>query len=200
MEPRTKGIWIGVIIGVPVGGLLTVGLLLAAFFAFSLWMQSQFGSRNYADTLRHVEFPQEGRRTVYGQTDYAWTLRTLDGEPSSFEEFRGRPVFLNVWATWCAPCVAEMPGIERLFRSLEDDDVALVLVSSESSSTVREFLEREKLELPILLSNEAVPAEFAAAGLPATFVIDSEGRILFRHVGAADWDDDACREFLRSLS
>jgi len=200
MKPQVKGLWVGLAIGIPVGIVLTLIVGLVGVLAIGSWMQSQTGRRHLPVPLFGAEFPELGRRSVYGRTDYDWTLRTLDGAEASFAEFRGRPVFLNVWATWCGPCVSEMPSIERLHRSIADDDIAVVLVTDESADTVRDFLASRNLSLPVYLTPEEVPVEFASPGIPATFVVDPGGLILFRHVGAANWDDDACREFLRSLS
>ena len=200
MRPQVKGLWIGLAIGVPAGIVLTLVLGLAAVVALGTWMQSQMGRRQLPVPLLGAEFPEDGRRTVYGRTDYDWPLLTLDGEEASFAQFRGRTVFLNVWATWCGPCVSEMPSIEKLHRSISDDGIAVILVTAESPETVRDFMGSKGFHLPVYLTPGDVPAEFATPGVPATFVVDPDGLILFRHVGAADWDDDACREFLRSLS
>jgi thiol-disulfide isomerase/thioredoxin len=91
----------------------------------------------FALVLQPPTFPGENDPSDQGRADYDWTLVSLSGEPVSFSTFRGRTVFMNVWATWCAPCVMEMPYIERLHRSLEGSQIAFVVVSQEDVENPR---------------------------------------------------------------
>lgn len=137
---------------------------------------------------------------VYGQADYDWALRTLDGRPVRLEDHRGQVLFINMWASWCTPCVAEMEGIERLRHSLRGMDVEFLLVSPEDAEPVERFLKRYGYDLPIFLEIDPIPEAFGLRALPTSYVVDREGKIVLRHRGAADWDQDAIRAFLRSLA
>lgn len=133
--------------------------------------------------------------------DYRWELRTLDGDATSLERFRGRVLFVNLWATWCPPCTAELRSIQALADSLAGEPgVAFLLVSPESARPVRRFVRRRALTAPVYLEGTRAPARLGAFALPTTVIVDREGRIVLRRRGAADWDDARVRELLRDLA
>ncbi len=125
-------------------------------------------------------------------------MTALDGRETTLGEHRGKVVFVNVWATWCGPCVNEMPGIQALYDSARKEGVAFVLVSEEKSEVVKTFVEQEKYSFPVFTS-ENLPDKFKTQGIPATFVVNRQGAIVHKHVGSADWNTESCRKFLRSL-
>jgi thiol-disulfide isomerase/thioredoxin len=139
-------------------------------------------------------------RPVHGRADYDWTLRTLAGETLELESLRGRVLFINMWASWCAPCVAEMAGIERLKDSLAGSGVEFLLVSPENPVPVRRFLRRYGYDLPIFLELDRMPAAYELRALPTTYIVDRGGNIVLRHRGATDWDRDVVRSFLLSIA
>lgn len=136
---------------------------------------------------------------VVGEADFGWAVRTLEGETVPLHRFRGRPLFLNVWATWCPPCVAELESIAALMGSLEGTDVAFLLVSPEDEATVAPFLARMDHPLPVAVEHTRIPESWGVDALPTTVVVDRRGRIVLRHRGAADWDQDPVRAFLQQL-
>lgn len=125
-----------------------------------------------------------------------WPLRSLAGDSLDLTDFQGRTILLNRWATWCAPCLKELPALQSLHERQED--IALVLVSREDPATVRRYIAQRGYTFPIYTS-EAPPDVFKSAGIPVTFVIDPGGRIVFRHSGIADWSDDRVVTFLRQI-
>lgn len=141
-----------------------------------------------------------GGLTVHGRADYDWTIQTPAGERVRLEAYRGRVLFINMWASWCAPCVAEMGSIQRLHHSLRDTEVEFLLVSPEQPEPVERFLRRYGYDLPVFLEAGEMPAAFGLRALPTTFVVDRSGNIVLKHRGAADWDDNAVRAFLQSLT
>lgn len=138
--------------------------------------------------------------TVFGTADYDWTLRTLDGNFASLADYRGRVLFINLWASWCPPCIAELAGIERLRVSLADADVAFLLVSPEEAEPVNAFVRRHGYSLPFLIEGEPMPEAFDLRALPTTYIVDRTGRIVLRHRGAAEWDLPPVRDFLLRLA
>lgn len=137
---------------------------------------------------------------VYGAADYDWPLRTLDGRTLRLEELRGRVLFINVWASWCSPCVAELGSIQRLRDSLDGAPVEFLLVSPEDAEPVRRFLRRHDYRLPVYLEAAPMPEAYGLRALPTTFVVDARGDIVLRHRGAAEWDRRAVRDFLLALA
>lgn len=128
-------------------------------------------------------------------------FRTLAGADVTFADFRGQVLLVNFWATWCAPCVKEMPALERLHLELADEGLAVLAVSQDrdGAAVVEPFLARIDLrQLPIYLDpNGALGRDFAVKGLPTTFVIDREGRVVAGLVGPAEWDSPEALAFLR---
>jgi thiol-disulfide isomerase/thioredoxin len=131
--------------------------------------------------------------------DYQLRGEDLAGDPVDFSEFAGRVLVLNVWATWCAPCVAELPSLARLQASLTEEGVSLACVTSEARDKVLAFVESRGLSVPVYVVAE-VPTSFSSRAIPATYVVDRSGRIAFRHVGAAAWDDPGVVEFIRRIA
>lgn len=125
------------------------------------------------------------------------------GQPRSLADFRGKIVLLNVWATWCAPCIKEIPALDHLAEALNGAEFAVVAVSLDRKGidAVRKvFGERDVQKLPIYIdrSGEALRA-VRAIGLPISLLIDREGREFGRVVGPAQWDDAATIAFFRHV-
>jgi peroxiredoxin len=117
-------------------------------------------------------------------------LRDLDGRLVSLEQYRGKVVLLNFWATWCGPCRVEMPAMEQLYRSLSRRDFEILAVSTDpqGAAVTRPFQRELKLSFPILHDADfRVGLTFGARTLPMTFLIDRQGVIRERIFGALDW-------------
>jgi thiol-disulfide isomerase/thioredoxin len=158
--------------------ILTLALLALAAWVFMRWVGKRLGS----------ELRPAPARSLQGW-DYRMRLRTLDDESIEASLFRDRTLFLNFWATWCAPCVAELPSIARLVQRLEGTDVAFACVTTEPLSRVKAFAERRALKLPIYVLVDEPPAIFQTQAIPATFVVRN-GDVISQHIGAARWDTD----------
>ena len=128
-----------------------------------------------------------------------WRLRSLDGDVVTLGAMRGRPVVLNFWATWCPPCVAELPTLQALHDSLAAEGVIVALVSPERPATVRPVLARRGVSAPAFVEAAPVPASLGVRALPTTVVLDAAGRVLLVRRGAADWDTPAVRAWLRAV-
>ncbi len=120
-------------------------------------------------------------------------LKDAYGNWIRLSDYRGKVVFLNFWATWCAACVVEMPAMEKLHRRLKDKDFVMVAINmQESDAQVKAFFEKLKLSFTALLdSSGEVAAGFAVNALPTTFVLDKEGRIVGAAIGPREWDSRA---------
>ena len=124
-----------------------------------------------------------------------------DGARKRFADYRGRGLVVNFWATWCAPCVKEMPDLDRLNARLKDDGIDVLALSSdrEGAPAVEAFYRRLDLKtLPVLIDKMgAVGRAHKVAGLPTTLLVDREGREVARIVGIAAWDSDAVAATVR---
>lgn len=132
-----------------------------------------------------------------------YSLLALDGSPASLDDHEsgGRVVFLNVWATWCPPCRAEMPSMDALNDELAGEDFAMVAVATgESPPQVRRFVRDAGLGFEVLCDpNRSLASRYRIHSIPTTLVLDKEGRVALFHVGARDWSEPAVVENLRRL-
>lgn len=145
---------------------------------------------------------EDGSPLAPGDAAPALVLPSLSGPPVDLAALRGQVVVLNFWATWCAPCVAEMPSLERLHRALGPEGLAVVTVSvDEDEAQLRAFVERHSLTLPVLIDpgGRAAAGAFHAVRYPQTFVLDRSGRLVRRYAGPARWDTPAALDHFRSL-
>lgn len=137
-------------------------------------------------------------------------FRTADGEAIDLSRFRGKVVLLNFWATWCAPCVYEMPSLNGLAAEMSGSDFAVVpiAVDEKGLTAVASFYRTHDLDaLDIYLDPEQQTAhrntsnpnnaEFALIGLPISYIVDHEGRIMGYIAGAVDWRSDAAKSLIR---
>jgi peroxiredoxin len=117
-------------------------------------------------------------------------LPSLAGGEVDLASQRGKIVVLNFWATWCPPCVSEMPSLERLHRALGPEGLAVVTVSTdEDAATLKQFVSDHRLTLPVLEDpGGRVASEYRTTGYPETFVLDRAGRLLEHVVGPDEWD------------
>jgi peroxiredoxin len=129
-------------------------------------------------------------------------LPSLAGGEVNLASQRGKVVVLNFWATWCPPCVAEMPSLERLHRTLSPDGLSVIAVSTdEDQADVREFVSRHGLTLPVLMDpgGRVAGGEYHTTGYPETFLLDRQGRIVRHVVGPEEWDSPEMLAELRKL-
>ena len=134
--------------------------------------------------------------------DFNWTVLDLDDQPVSFSKFKGKPVFLNFWATWCGPCIREMPSIDRLANDprIKGKSIEFVCVSvDDSTDQVRQFVQSKNWPMTVLRADK-LPRVFTTEGIPATFLIAADGRIAATEVGAADWSEPHVVAFLDKLA
>ena len=130
--------------------------------------------------------------------DFNWKLVSTSGENLDFESLQGKVVLVNFWATWCPPCVAEMPGMQELYESY-GDRVEFVFVARDEHDRVLKFMDRKNLSVPIYYERTAPPEELKTSSLPTTYLIDPQGTIRIDKVGAADWNSKKVRALLDEL-
>ena len=128
-------------------------------------------------------------------------LPDLDGRDRSLDEFRGKVVLVNFWASWCTPCITEMPSIQRLADTLRDRPFAVIGVNvAEAPLRVRAMVQRLGIAFPVLLDRDsAVFNGWGARVLPTTYVLDGEGVVRYLGRGPLEWDGEAIAGPLREL-
>ncbi len=129
---------------------------------------------------------------------YQWKLTDLENRSFNFEDQRGRIVLVNFWATWCPPCVAEMPSMQDLYNDY-GDKVTFMFVTSDDRQKVLNFLKRKNLDLPVYYPASETPKTLKSKLLPTTYIIDREGKIVVAETGAADWNSNETRALIDGL-
>jgi thiol-disulfide isomerase/thioredoxin len=132
----------------------------------------------------------------------AFSFTDMSGAETGLGDFKGGVVLLNLWATWCQPCLKEMPSLAALQQRLGASLTVLALSEDRGGAeVVKPFAEKhglDKLKLYLDSKSAAIKA-FEARGLPSSFLIDAEGRVLGKVEGAADWDSQEMRDVLAKL-
>ncbi|MBI9099001.1 MAG: TlpA family protein disulfide reductase [Spirochaetaceae bacterium] len=141
----------------------------------------------------------EERETVE-RDDFYWKMESLDGQQFNLSDFRGKVLFINEWATWCPPCIAEMPSIQKLYDRLKnDDEVVFVIVTNEKKSVVQTFIDENDYTFPVLLARSETPGPFFSPSIPTTFIVSPEGEIVSKEVGSKKWHGEDTVRMIRSL-
>lgn len=131
--------------------------------------------------------------------------RTIDGsnQVRTMADYRGKVVVLNVWATWCGPCIVEMPSFERLHRAVTDSSFRIVAVSIDDAvgaDSVRAYARNLGLTFDVLLDSlHTIDRDYQVTGYPETFVIARDGTIRKKWIGPADWSSPANIALVRDL-
>jgi peroxiredoxin len=132
-----------------------------------------------------------------------FNLKDLAGGTISLSSLRGKVVFLNVWATWCEPCRQEMPSIESLYEGFKQDKNLVVLAVSQDATdrgTVDSYVRKNGFKFTVLLDPANVVGEaYKVSGIPETFIIARDGRIVAHHSGPYDWSKPEMRDALEEL-
>mgnify|MGYP000967414197 FL=1 len=129
---------------------------------------------------------------------YEWKLKDENGNIFDFESVKGKVVFINFWATWCPPCIAEMPSIQNLYTDYKDK-VEFLLVTNDPYSEINEFLSKNNYDFKILRPVTFNTSVFDVSTIPRTFLIDKTGKIIIDETGAANWNSDKVRLVIDNL-
>lgn len=153
---------------------------------------------------RYVSFINLSRKTliVVGDSAPAFTFPGLDGNTVSLTDYKGKVVFLNIWATWCPPCKEEMPSMEKLYQQLKGEDFEILAVSVDASGAedVGPFVKELGLSFPVLLDSEGTMLNlYGTTGLPESFIIGKEGVIEEIVIGPKDWSTPEVVRLFRNL-
>ena len=125
-----------------------------------------------------------------GENAPNFSLINLDGKEISLNQFRGKHVLINFWATWCGPCKIEMPSLEALYERFKDRNFVLLAISNDmfGANIVKPFVKAHNINFPVLLDQRLkVSNAFGVVSLPTTFMIDPQGKIIGALFGAEDW-------------
>lgn len=167
-----------------------IGAMLAwAIYDFTMsGNDSAKQQNNTASSVTSSESADVG--LAVGQTAPDFTLETLGGEQAMLSDFRGKPVFINFWATWCPPCRAEMPDMQKLYDNKDIEILAINLTDTEKSEDgVASFVEEMGLTFPVLMDAEGeISSAYNVKAYPTSYMVDAEGKISHIAYGAMNYN------------
>ena len=143
---------------------------------------------------RPAILPEEEQKMLV-PGDYEWILLDLEGQQVQLNNFREDYLFISFWATWCPPCRAEMPNIQRLYEDF-GKEMSFILVSNEDQEVLSGYLEQNGFDMPVYRMIQNPPATLPVSSIPTTYLIDRDGRVIVRKTGSARWDGRFFRDFL----
>lgn len=184
------------------GGLLIAGILILLITG----LPEKVIDKSTPENRQKKESPKEtgfGAEPLKNFPQAAFNLKLInsEGEIVDFQNFKGKVIFMNMWATWCAPCVEEMPGINNLYNQLKaDEEMEFVMISHDREfETAKKFIKKNKYDFEIYKVMGRFPEMYNAGNLPATYIINSEGELVVTHLGMGEYGTEEFRKFLLGL-
>jgi thiol-disulfide isomerase/thioredoxin len=134
---------------------------------------------------------------------YSFMVKDLEGESFSFDQYKGKVVFINLWATWCGPCRTEMPGIQKLYEAVGSDDIVFVMLSVDREGEQRKvasYIAANKYTFPVYMPSGSLPEQLRVPSIPTTFIVGRDGTIALHHVGSTNYNTEKYRNLLQDLA
>ena len=132
-------------------------------------------------------------------TNFDFILKDVNGNIHEFSQFKGKTIFVNFWATWCPPCIAEMPDIHNLYKKIGDKVVFVMISVDDTIETANSFVEKKEFDFPIYSLATKLPSEYQTSSIPTTYVISPQGEIVVEEHGLSKYDTEKFRNFLLRL-
>jgi len=129
---------------------------------------------------------------------FIYKVRSLDGEALGVDIGIGTVTFISYWATWCPPCIAELPGIQKFYEAY-GDRVQFLLITNETPEVVQRFLDQKNYDLPVVFPRMQPPKALYEPSIPTNYLIDQHGNIIIKEKGASNWNSDRVREVLEDV-
>lgn len=151
--------------------------------------------------LGHASNAREGFVRLPWVTAPDFSLQDLQGDTHNLARYKGKPLMVNFWASWCPSCRKEMPSLNRAWEKLRHEGIEVIAINvGEKRESIQPFIKLTGVKFPVLLDTDSRTAEaWPVRGLPMTFVLDPEGKLVFRAIGSREWDDDTLLDKIRAL-
>ncbi|MCF8390349.1 MAG: TlpA family protein disulfide reductase [Bacteroidales bacterium] len=149
-------------------------------------------------TMRKPNVKTEASVPRLAEADYQMAFMDMEGNNVSISDLKGEVILLNFWATWCPPCRAEMPSLQKLYDS-HGDRIVMLLVTSDKLDVINQYLSDYNYNLPVYIQRTEATPNFQVRSIPTTFLIAKDGQIVSTKTGAANWNSDAFKKELDKL-
>jgi thiol-disulfide isomerase/thioredoxin len=168
--------------------LVLLGLLLLP--NFRVWVQSQLLMSPSTESNAITQSLQA--------EDWDLELKGINCPDAKLSDFKNKPMFLNFWATWCPPCQAEWPSIEALYQANKGQVNFVLVATNDSPEKLLAFVQKNNYTAPVYLANSPLTPLLLPSSFPTTFLIDAQGRIIKKELGAKDWGQTQIKLFDQS--
>lgn len=130
------------------------------------------------------------------------TFQNINGQILNLSDQKGKVIFMNFWATWCPPCIAEMPSVNELYEKLQHNkNIVFIIVDADHDfSKSVPFMNKHQFTLPLFEANSEIPGNLLGGSIPTTIIFDKNGQLVFRHEGAGDYSSAKVADYLLKLS
>jgi thiol-disulfide isomerase/thioredoxin len=142
--------------------------------------------------VENLEIDEEDRISLQ---DWDWKLMDSSGNEVVLSKYKGKVILINNWATWCPPCIAEMPSLEKLYKQY-GNKVVFLFVAHDEPQKVKSFLSKRSMNIPVYFALSSMPSQLSSNSIPTTFILNKKGEIVVRKTGAADWNSGQIHRIL----
>ena len=134
--------------------------------------------------------------------DYSGLFTSVNGEPVNLNRYKGKTLFINLWATWCPPCRAEMPHIAELYKKVEGEENLefLMIALDEDFEKSKKYIQDKQFPFPVFHASHGLNASLQSQSIPTTLVVDPSGRVVFYHKGMSNFNTKKFEDFLISTT
>lgn len=173
-------------------------ILFVMFLALLILPQTRMPIQVFAQRILSFSPSEKSEKERETLQEYSWNLQKLDARKINFSQSKGKVAIVNFWATWCPPCVAEMPSFQKLYDDY-GDSVDFYFVTSETPEKIVTFMEKNDYQLPVFIQTQVAPQQLVSNVLPTTYVISKTGKIAVDEEGTANWNSKKMRALLNRL-
>ena len=172
---------------------IALGVIVVLFFI----PQTSMPIRSFVSWITAFSPSEIAKEEQVVLQNYDWNL-IAENNSVNLKQSKGKVVLINLWATWCPPCVAEMPSLQNLYDTY-GEQVDFYFVSGEEREVVDAFMKKKGYTFPVYLQRFSPPAQLEGRSIPATFLIAKDGKIVIKKAGAADWNSEQTRAIVQEL-
>ncbi|MCX2452994.1 TlpA disulfide reductase family protein [Pedobacter sp. PLR] len=185
------------VINVLLGGLILVVLFVPSAKALMIQGLMKVGLFAPDTSIEHRKVTETEQTPVLAGIKF----KDASGKELDLGDLKGKVIFLNFWATWCPPCLAEMPSVNKLYEQFKTDaEVVFIMVDADSDfPKAKKYMDRKGYQMPVYAVASRIPQQLFAGSLPTTVVLDKHGRISYHEVGAADYANKKFVDFIKQL-
>ncbi len=134
------------------------------------------------------------------ENDYNWQLTDINGNIVSFKNFKNKIIFINFWATWCAPCIGEMPEIQNFYDDYKNNpNIVFIIASTEKITKIKKFINDKNYTFPVYSIKSKIPQKLYSKSIPTSLLINKNGGIVLHQKGAANWSSNKMYNAINKL-